>query len=264
MIQTHDGLLLHGPVGEKIVNNYKFYAAFVNEPEYRIVHGHKTLGTLSVNQPVNVDTYIIFAGRRWKICNFDLERKLIEVIPAPAGEAPIFSGDSAIFVDDKVRQEMYRVLAETESIPFLDATASKLLNEARSEFQRLRLGLSSQTILINAHSVRLFPWRGNRTLYTISLLLQKQGIKAKLEDGICMDVDTSKPDDLFDVFKKWIESPLPDGISLVSDVINKPLEKWDYLLPEPLLSKNYASFSLDVEGAIQTIKELLDCERVLV
>lgn len=146
----------------------------------------------------------------------------------------------------------------------MDATASKLLNQARSEFQRLRLGLSSKTILIKNQSVLLFLWRGDRTLYTISLMLRKQGFNAELEGGLCIIVDASKPDDLFDVFKKWTESPLPDEISLLSEVLNKRLEKWDKLLPEPLLSKNYASSRLDIEGAIQTIKELIDCERVFV
>jgi hypothetical protein len=38
----------------------------------------------------------------------------------------------------------------------------------------------------------------------------------------------------------------------------KQQEKWDHLLPESLLSKNYASAMLDVDGAIKTIRELLE------
>ena len=258
LMQSPDGQLLHGTVGEKIVNHYKFYASFVIEPEYRIVSGHKTLGTLSVGQPVNIDTNIIFAGKRWKICNFDLEKKLIEVLPAYDKNAPFFSGGSRGFVDDQVRQEMYRVLAETDNILFLDATGSKLLNEARSEFQRLRLVAKSKTILINTDNVQLFLWRGDRVQNTLLLMLIAHGFFAKLEGDLCITVNTSKTE-LFNAFENWIESPLPDGITLVSSVINKQKEKWDNLLPEPLLSKNYASSMLDIDGAFQTIIELMAC-----
>ena len=39
--QTHDGLLLLGIKGEKIVNHYSFYTAFKTPEEYRIVTSGK-------------------------------------------------------------------------------------------------------------------------------------------------------------------------------------------------------------------------------
>jgi ATP-dependent Lhr-like helicase len=257
LIQTHDGLLLHGFVGERIVNDYKFYATFMDEPQYRIVNGHRTLGTLSDGKLFKIGDYIIFAGRRWEVRHIDLERKILDVIPAPAGIIPVFGGGGN-FVDDRVRQEMFFVLSETNNIPFLDKNAENLLNAARLEFRRMGLGEKSQTILnIEKENILIFHWHGSRVSHTICLILGMYGFETT-NQRFYLEVKASKTS-LLMVIKKILESPLPDEISLVMNITFKQQEKWDYLLPEPLLSKNYASSMLDIEGAIVVIKKLLTC-----
>jgi len=49
--QDGNGLLLHGGLGEKLVNHYEFYSAFVSEDEYRIVCEGKALGSLPISRP---------------------------------------------------------------------------------------------------------------------------------------------------------------------------------------------------------------------
>ncbi len=259
LMQTREGLLLHGVVGEKIVNNYKFYATFMDAKEYRIVHGQTTLGTLPISYHVEVGDCIIFAGKRWqveRIQDDDSEINRIDVIHAPKGMLPSFENVDSFLIDDKVRQEMFRVLSETDDISFLDKTAKHLLLEARSEFQRLGLGEKSQIILsLDNDTVLIFTWRGSRVTKTICLMLKMYELDAS--GDFCILAKTSIAN-LLSVFQKIIESPLPDEISLVATVSYKQQEKWDYLLPEPLLSKNYASSMLDIDGAIQTTKELLN------
>ena len=257
LIQTHDGLLLHGFVGERIVNDYKFYATFIDEPQYRIVNGHRTLGTLSDGKLFEIGDYIIFAGRRWEVRNIDLERKILDVMPAPGGRIPIFGGGGNL-VDDRVRQEMFFVLSEINNIPFLDQNAENLLNEARLEFKRMGLGEKSQAILnIEKENIFIFHWHGSRVSHTICLILKMYDFEAYNQD-LYIGVKASKVS-LLMAMKKIIESPLPNEINLVMNITFKQQEKWDYLLPEPLLSKNYASSMLDIEGAIVVIKKLLTC-----
>lgn len=254
LIQTPDGLLLHGVAGEKIVNDYKFYAAFKDAPEYRVIHGAKELGKIEESLSPEAK-YLIFVGQRWEICNFDVQKKRIEVIPAPTGKIPIFDGNGNFFVDDKVRQEMYQILVETAPIPFLDKTAAKLLDEARSEFRRLKFGDKSQTILnCGKDSLLLFTWRGSRVTRTICRMLAIHGVQA--HGDLYIEIKTSSQN-LFHIFGKLVTSP-PDGLTLVIDLKSKQQEKWDCLLPEPLLSKNYTSAMLDIDGAIDTIRELLE------
>ena len=71
LIQAGDGLLLHGAVGDRIVNHYTFYTAFQTSEEYRLVAGGRTLGTIPVDYPVLVGSLLIFAGRRWRVVDVD-------------------------------------------------------------------------------------------------------------------------------------------------------------------------------------------------
>ncbi|MEI6745745.1 MAG: DEAD/DEAH box helicase [Methylococcaceae bacterium] len=255
LMQTPNGLLLLGSDGEKLVNNYKFYASFKNDEEYRIVHEHKTLGTLPITYKVEVDDCIIFAGKRWLVRHIqhdNAEIKRIDVVKAPDGMLPTFDGGDGFLIDDKVRQEMYQILLSTKQYPFLDETAARFLNEARQEFQLMGLNQHPQTILdCGDDKVFLFTWRGSQVTRTICLMLEMNDIQAR--GDFYLEIKTS-PQELFGIFKKLLESP-PDALSLVVNIPNnKQQEKWDHLLPEPLLSKNYASAMLDVDGAIETLK----------
>ncbi len=259
IIQTERGLLLHGTVGEKIVNDYKFYAAFQELEEYRIVHDHKTLGTLPINYYVESGDCIVFAGKRWMVHhveNSNNQIKRIDVVPDRTGKPPKFSGEG-FSVDDHVCQEMYRILAETNNISFLDRRASALLEEARSEFLLMKLADKPQTILGFNDEVIIFTWRGNRVTKTFCLLLEMHGIKTRFDFVITAKVSIS---DLLNVLKRILALPAPVGKDLVAAIPpnGKTTEKWDHLLPEQLLSKNYASAALDVKETIQTIKELVD------
>jgi ATP-dependent Lhr-like helicase len=113
LMQTNDGLLLHGEVGERIVNHYSFYTAFMTNEEYRLIAGDKTLGTLPIDRPVPIDSYLIFGGRRWQVINVDATKKIIELKPAKSGKAPLFGGKGG-WVHDKIRQEMFSVYTETD------------------------------------------------------------------------------------------------------------------------------------------------------
>ncbi len=140
----------------------------------------------------------------------------------------------------------------------MDKNAENLLNAARLEFRRMGLGEKSQTILnIEKENILIFHWHGSRVSHTICLILEMYGFETT-NQRFYLEVKASKTS-LLMVIKKILESPLPDEISLVMNITFKQQEKWDYLLPEPLLSKNYASSMLDIEGAIVVIKKLLTC-----
>ncbi len=261
IIQTERGLLLHGVVGEKIINDYNFYAAFKVPEEYRIVHDHKTLGTLPIDYTVDAGDCIVFAGKRWivrHVENGNNKIKRIDVVPDRTGNAPRFSSGD-VSVDDRVRQEMYRVLAETDRIPFLDKTASTLLEEARSEFHLMKLGHKPLTILsFDNNSVLIFTWRGNRVIKTFCLLLEMHGISACYDSETFVITAEVAMSDLINILERILALPVLDGKDLVTATLNKVTEKWDHLLPEPLLSKNYASAELDVKTTIQTIKKIVE------
>lgn len=142
LMQDSTGLLLHGGLGEKLVNHYTFYAAFTTDEEFRIVSGGKTLGSVPVARPLEEGSYVIFAGRRWQVVGFHPAEKLIEVVPAKGGRPPLFDGMGGK-VHDRVRREMRAVLSDAVPVAFLDKQGTELLVEARSAYARLRLAEDS-------------------------------------------------------------------------------------------------------------------------
>ena len=250
LTQTNSGLLLHGGLGERLVNDYSFYAAFTSGEEFRVVCGGKTLGTLPLLQPIGPGSYIIFAGRRWQVELLDSERKLIQVIPGKGGKVPIFGGSRGL-VGDRVREEMRKVLADTVPVPFLDSAASNLLDEARAYFNRLNL--STEKVVVMGNSIRLFLWKGDQVMNTLELMLKNKGLKA-ISEGLFITVDNVTLVGLLEAFSSLMsDTPIAPEL-LVANVMNKYQEKWDVLLPDNLLCRNYASLNLNVPEAYQAIQ----------
>jgi ATP-dependent Lhr-like helicase len=254
LMQDSSGLLLLSPKGESLTGHHSFYAAFASGEEFQLLTAGKRLGALPVSSPLEPGSHIIFAGRRWQVESLDMERKTILVFPAKGGRPPVFEGGSAS-VADGVRQEMRQVLAESSPVPFLDPFAQELLEEARGYFQHL--GLDQRPVLEGEDTARIFPWVGDVTMNSLAMLFRHWGLNARNE-GLCILVthfgDHSLPRLLFDMSSR----PLPDPATLVASVLNKQQQKWDWLLPEELLRRNYASHNLDVEAAMAALKRVLD------
>lgn len=130
IVQDATGLLLHGELGEKLVNSYEFYSAFVSEEEFTLQADGHTLGSLPITRPLVTDQRIIFGGRRWRVTSSDAEKKIISVVPDKGGVPPTFDSAGAT-VHGRVRNEMRAVLASSDSLLFLGQAGRTLLSEAR-------------------------------------------------------------------------------------------------------------------------------------
>ena len=253
LVQSDDGLLLHGALGEKLVNHYSFYASFLTEEEYRIITQGRSLGSIPVSQPLAEGSYVIFAGRRWNVTSVDSHEKVITVVPAGAGKPPSFGGAGAI-VHDRIRAEMLR-LYEGQDLPaYLDNTARSLLSQGRAAFQRYEL--DKRRMLQIGTNVQIFAWRGDVVQNTIALMLKRRGFKVANE-GVCITVIDGKRDRVADTVTEMSQDESLTSIELARSVGTKIREKWDSLLPEELLCEDYAAAMLDVESARLACAELL-------
>ena len=253
IMQDSTGLLLHGGLGEKLVNHYTFYAAFTSDEEFRIVSGGRTLGSVPVSRPLEVGSYVIFAGRRWQVMGFHLTEKLIEVVPAKGGKPPLFEG-MAGKVHDRVRAEMRAVLSDAAPVAFLDKQAAELLAEARSAYARLNL--DNESVLAFGNEARVFTWRGDWVNDTLALMLARRDVKATNE-GLCLVVFNTELDRLRDILCDIANDDPPKPEDLARSVQNKARAKWDGLLTDELLCKSFASRELDVLGAIATTQAMI-------
>lgn len=258
LTQSTDGTLLLGGAGERIVNRYDFYAAFVSPEEYRLLAGGKPLGTLPISQPIVEGMSLIFAGRRWRVVSFDELQKVIEVVPSAAGKPPRFGGQGGT-KHDVVRQEMFRVLRGSEVPRYLDATAQQLLREGRAEFRRLSLDTCS--VVQRGDCTYLFPWRGDRASNTIMLHLRALEFDAVAEAGV-VGIFKAPSAALATTLRRLSDMGPVDAVELARTVRNKGSEKYDWSLSESLLCEDFARRALDPQGAWEAIANIVSARGV--
>lgn len=252
--QSSEGTLLLGLAGERIVNHFSFYAAFMTPEEYRLVSQGRTLGTLPIEHPLTEGLFLIFGGRRWRVLSVDQERKVVELIPAAGGRPPNFGGTGAP-VHDKVRREMVRVYRDSGVPVYLDTQAQELLDEGRRHFSSCRL--DQRSMLRQGKETILFLWAGDRVMNTVAVQLRERGLDV-MQDGIALTVSQTVPDELVGHVRDLIVQGPADGNRLAASVENKWAEKYDRFLWDELLCAGYASKSLDPKGAYEALKGLSD------
>ena len=248
IVQSAEGTLLLGQRGERIVNHYSFYTAFVKPEEYHLVSGGYELGTLPISHPLSNGSYIIFAGQRWRVIDVDVERRIVDLEPSPAGRAPRFTGGGAD-VHERVRQEMRAVYESADVPPFLDSTARTLLQEGREAYAGYRLGQSP--FVEYESNVAVFCWAGDRVLDTLLVQLRDRDLPVE-RDGIAIVVNDISADALVPHLRALAAQGPADPVELAGTVANKLHEKHHPFLSE-LLSLDYASCRLDPEGAWQAV-----------
>lgn len=251
--QAGDGDLIMGLSGEKLTGHYDFYAAFWSPDEYRLVANEKTIGTLPVTSPLMEGKLLIFAGQRWEVESVDEEKQIAFLKKSPGGQVPLFGGDGAL-LHSRIREEMYRTYTNTNTPRYLDSEAEELLEEGRLHFDRL--DLKNQNIIPQGQHSVLFVWAGDRVVNTIHVLLTKKGYQAS-KSGMTLQVRDCGPAELLDVLEEISTLDPPEAIKLAEAVKNKIVDKHDWYLPEELLNSNYASKRLDIEGAVDEIKEIV-------
>lgn len=256
IVQTHDGLLVLGLKGERLVNHYGFYAVFMTPEEWRLMASGKPLGSLPLVNPVTTDSFLIFAGRKWRVVGVDDENHVIDVVPAPGGRAPFFEGTAAL-IHDRVREEMRRVYREGMIPPFLDPGATTLLLEGREAFARL--GLGDRMIVDRRDSCRLFPWTGDRVMNTLVLAMKRIGLTVE-RSPVAITFPKSGRDETLAAMRSFIEEPMPSATALVADVKNLRRNKYDGVLDDELLREDVAAEGVDLSGCARLVGAILASE----
>lgn len=250
--QSSDGTLLHGELGERIVNNYRFYTAFSTFEEYRLECDGRQLGHLPIDYPLYSGAYIIFAGRRWEVIDVDDSARVVWLKPSPGGIPPKFGGSGAQ-VHDTIRSEMRSVFADKDYPIYLDKTARLLLDEARTQW--MTLGLNSKALITYENDCWLFPWKGDQTLNALAVLSQEYGMQGQ-RVGPAVQIRKGSPEQIFDMAQDCIQRRI-DPVALARIVKNRAMEKYDSLLPDDLSCQEYASRELEMKGALDFFQYLL-------
>jgi ATP-dependent Lhr-like helicase len=252
--QSEDGTLLHGEQGEKIVNHYTFYPTFWTSAEFRLLHDTRHLGNLSVSQPVAENSMILFGGRRWRVVTVQESTRVIGVVPAQGGRAPLFNGSGTGNVHARVHQEMIKVLSGTDVPVYLDHEAKSLLAEGRSLFNEH--GLQSRRVVGVAGGTLVFLWAGDRVTNTVAMQLQSDGFTVE-NFGVGLQVARTEPLQVRQQLRSYLSQDPPNADRLAATVGNKLLEKYDEWLPPDLLAAGYGASLLTTAAAWQALAEIL-------
>jgi ATP-dependent Lhr-like helicase len=232
-------------LGETLINQFDFYSAFSTGEEFRLIAEGRVLGSLPIERPLTSGQRIIFGGRRWKVLDIDTQGKAVYVVRDRGGAPPSFDGIGGV-VHDRVRQEMKQVLTEVEPISFLDSKAAELLEEARQWFKAA--GLGAKRWSVDGHSILLLGWHGDTVQDALALLLTATGMQASNE-GVAMRISSTDHQHLLRSLKEIGTGPVPTIFDLKVKPEHAIREKWDWVLPEGLLLRSFASAQLDLLGA---------------
>ncbi len=254
--QAPDGSLLLGSQGERLVEHYNFYSVFQTPEEYRIIAGNRQLGTMPVNTLLALGMTIIFSGQRWCITGIQDEEKVIEVTPDRTGQPPRFGGDGGI-VHDKVITQMMELLSGTEIPNFIDSNATRILDSARSAFQRFEFTKRPICKLTERNHL-IATWSGTVKTTTLALALQSMGYIAETYDGF-LNVSHEECVPPIEASLKEIVRLGPGSMAdMLSGKENLMTQKFHAYLCPDLLMEDAASSRVDFASLPRLAQKLLE------
>ena len=247
--QDPDGVLILGMQGERIVRGHDFYAAFLTEMEYRVVHQGHSIGTIPASPSLMQNGFLILAGRRWKILEIDSKRLEISVEPSRAGQAPMFSSASPGDIHPLIRARMKQTLLGSDMPRYLDPTAREMLASARKT--ALQNDLDQSEWVDDDGFTLWLTWDGTRVNRTLMAIALRAGLRAS-EEPVGLRFEGVTMEEARMVYRQARNNP-PNPLALARGFPMIVREKYDGFLSEPLLVESFARDHLDAAGAMQRL-----------
>ncbi len=262
--QTEGGGLIVGLAGERVINNYKFYAVFQENEEYTVRAGSEELGT--VVKPPPAGEKLAIAGHVWLVEEVDHKRHMVycEMIK---GKVPAYFGEVAGDIHTHILERMLGVFCEEKSYPYLMKNAVVRLKTARTSAENS--GLKDKNLIcLGGNMYCLFPWLGTYAFLALERFLK---IRCGKRLGV-KGLDSSRPyfmqfvmsvseREFWEILAEELKKPI-DPMSLVYPREVPIFDKYDEYLPESLVKKGFACGVLDIEGMKEKMLQL--CEKALI
>ena len=246
-----------GKIGRELTSRINFYAAFNAPKEFRLLNGDTQLGTLPAQSNLTPGQTITFAGQHWKIIYIDHYEYKIRVEPHFESNAPTFLS-APFWIHDRIRKEMKNIYINNDprikingtTQNFIDDTAQALFDEGREHF--IEQNLENKSFINENNTTYLIPWAGDKIINTLSTLLETMGHETSYYAGIIEITDTSIYQIKQDLTTSLLSNP-PSNDELANFVLNKHIDKYDYLLPIELLNIGYGAKHFDINNTMNWI-----------
>jgi ATP-dependent Lhr-like helicase len=257
---TEEKTLIVGLKGEKLTNNFRFYAVFKDQDvDYSVRCESDEIGTITSPPPVG-DRFAL-AGHVWEVEELDIARKLVYVKQVKGKMEISWPGDYGE-VNTRILEKMREVLCGDKDYPYLKPNAKQRLNVARHVARNA--GMAHHSLLsLGGMTWCLFPWLGTRSFRTLRKYIQKNA-KANNISGIefegCYYI-TFKMEKRagIEFVSNLLAGVERDGIDTHSLVENGEIpifEKYDNYIPHTLLRRAYATDKLRADEAEDTVRDI--------
>ena len=255
--RTENGGLIVGIAGERVTNNYKFYAVFQENIEYRVRTGSEELGTI-VKPPPEGDK-IAIAGRVWVVDEVDHKRRLV-YCSLVKGNIPAYFGNVAGDIHTRILERMFGVLSEDKSYPYLMPHAAGRLADARNTFYKA--GMERRYLIsLGGKMWVLFPWLGSYAFLALERFLkircgERLGLKRFNSSRPYFIQFTMKvtEEEFYQITREEAAVEI-DPMELVYPDEVPVFEKYDEFVPPELVRKGFAYGVLDIEGMKKRVEE---------
>lgn len=256
---TETGGLIVGLAGERVTNNYKFYAVFQESVEYTVRCDSQEIGTLCAPPPPGEKVAI--AGHVWLVEEVDHKRRLLYVTQVK-GRVPAYFGECAGDINTRVLVRMRQALEESTPYAYLRPQARARLAQARHVAKNGGL-TKSPLVSLGGNMWCLFPWLGSYAFLALERLLK---IRCAKDLGL-KGLDSSRPYFMTFVMREGMTeqaffeiltgaaAELGDPMDLVYPAEVPYFEKYDELVPEELVRKGFALGTLDVAGMKARVRQ---------
>lgn len=255
---TENGGLIVGLAGERVTNNFKFYAVFQENEEYSVHAESEELGTIV--KPPPLGEKIAIAGHVWVVEEIDRRRRQVYVHQVK-GRIPAYFGDVAGDIHPKVLQQMRKILAEERQFPYLMKNAAARLSEMRAMAQAAGLP-DKQLINLGAKTYCLFPWTGSYAFLALERFLRlkcasRLGLKnfdSVRPYYIQFSMDVSEGE-FYQILAEEAAKDF-DPLDLLYPEEVPVFDKYDEYLPDDLVRKEFAYSVLDLAEMRRAIGEI--------
>lgn len=246
--QTENGGLIVGLAGERVVNNFKFYAVFQENVEYSVHAGSEELGTIV--KPPPVGDKIAIAGRVWVVEDVDRKRHQVYCHEVK-GRIPAYFGDVPGDIQPKILQRMRQVLNESTMYSYLMNNAQARLTQARDTCNIAGIP-QQQLINLGGKMWCLLPCTGSYAFLALERLLRIKCAKRLNLRGF----NSSRPyfmefamdasaDEFFQILgEEAAKDFMPMDLVYPKEV--PVFDKYDEYLPDDLVRKEFAESVLDI------------------
>lgn len=247
---TEEKELIVGLNGERLTNNFKFYAVFKDSEDFTVRQGSEEIGMITSVPPVG-DRFAL-AGRVWEVEETDLARKLVYVHMVKGKMDISWPGDKGE-IHTRILERMRRVIEEDTVYPYLLPNARARLEQVRALNRNTEFTKNLIVPLGNTSYV-MFPWFGTKSMRTL-----KRFLKYKCADDLCLGAiesdscyyltyksDISRPRDVYAYVRELLSRNDISTEELTGLNECPVFEKYDEYLPAHILRKAFYTDKLDM------------------